>query len=477
MIHKSTSSSGGNTSAKAWIILLLSLLIPFTLIFTYVWSTATDIVFSDDIFLIKGGFIESYLKGSLSFEELWHPLNFGRTLGYNLLQLVNIKFFAMNSRILVLLVPFFMLASAILIYRNYKKSLEPENSPEFIAATFFIIALIIFNVIQWEGLIVGRVLEFQPALPFFIASFISLESFLFKGKREYLPVAFIFTSLAMLVFNGRLNLSFIPTLGIIYLCYLMINRADLTKDFWLRTLMISLFLTFLTFLYLFKLNANESSAYNAAANIFSRPLEALQFFFAALGSSIVGIDVFYTFSYISFNHIVVLGAVTALLYALALTLFFRSHMYERTYLPFFLILQTLFFLGFVMMGRFEFGKDYGMNSRYTCVSVYGLVALVWIFIFTLFNYEKQKALLKGVIFMGFFIIISGLLITSIIEWRIQPERKVFFAQLRDIAMRVDTATDEELLKIGDEPERVRDALRILREHQLNVYRHSSENSQ
>jgi len=92
--------------------------------------------FSDDIFLIKGGFIESYLKGSLSFEELWHPLNFGRTLGYNLLQLVNIKFFAMNSRILVLLVPFFMLASAILIYRNYKKSLEPENSPEFIAATF-----------------------------------------------------------------------------------------------------------------------------------------------------------------------------------------------------------------------------------------------------------------------------------------------------------------------------------------------------
>lgn len=470
MIHKFTSVSGEKASVKARIILFLSLFIPFTLIFIYVWTTATDIVFSDDIFLIKGGFIESYLKGNLTFEELWRPLNLGRMLGYNLFLLSDIKLFAMNSKMLVLLVPFFMMVSAILIYSKYRASLKPECSLEFIAATFLILSLIIFSIIQWEGLLSGCVLAFQTAMPFFIASFISLESYLFKENRKCLPGVIILSVLAMLVFNGRLNLSFLPTLAIIFLCYLIINRFNLNKDFWVRAISIFLFLLALIFLYAWRINFNEHSPHNAAANIVVHPLEALQFFLAALGSSVVGIDVFYTCSYISFNCIVVLGSVIAFLYVSAIVLFVTSHMHERTYLPFFLIVQTFLYLGFIIIGRFELGKEYGMNSRYTCVSVYGLVAMAWIFIFALTRYKKTKALLKGVIFTGFAIIFSGLLITSIIEWRIQPERKVFFAQLHNIAMRVDTASEEELSKIGDEPKRVRDALRILREHQLNVYR-------
>ncbi|MFA5321498.1 MAG: hypothetical protein WC373_02400 [Smithella sp.] len=459
---------------RARSILFLSLFVPFTLIFAYIWATAADLVISDDIFLIKGGFIESYLSGSLTFDDLWRPLNLGRNLGYNLLQLANIKFFSLNAKLMVLLVPFFMLVSAALIYREYRKSLKPKSSPEFIAATFFILTLMIFNIIQWEGLICSSVLAFQSAMPFFIASFLILELLLFNGQWKYLPAALILTALAMLVFNGRLNLSFLPTLGVIFFCYLLTQRSRLTKYFWLRAFFISVFLTATVFIYIYRIHLYEySSASSLSTEIFVRPREAVDFLLAAFGSSVLGIDVFYNCTYLSFDNILLLGLMLVLLYFLALILFFKSRMYERTYLPLFLIMQTFFYLGFMMIGRFEFGKDYGMSSRYTGISIYGLVAIVWIFIFILTKPAKTNALLKGTIFTGLAIIFSGLIMTSIIEWRIQPERKAYMERLNDIAMRVDTATEEELLKIGDEPKQVRDSLRILRKHRLNIYHNLS----
>ena len=137
---------------RSRIIFSLSLLIPFALVFLYVWTTATDIVFRDDMYLIKGGFIESYLKGTLTFADLWRPTDSMRILGGALMYVANVKWFSMDLRLIVLLIPFLMLASALLIYRDYRKSLAPERSPQFIAASYFILTLIIFNVIQWEGL-------------------------------------------------------------------------------------------------------------------------------------------------------------------------------------------------------------------------------------------------------------------------------------------------------------------------------------
>lgn len=460
------------TSMKAKVILSLSLLIPLAFVFIYVWDTSTDLVSSDDMSLIKGGFIESYLQGTLTFNDLWRPLHVSRLLGYNLLQIANIKLSSMNSKVLALLIPFFMLASAVLIYREYRKSLISEHSQEFIAATFIFLTFIIFNIIQWEGLLGACCLVYQSSMPFFIASFISIELFLLRGHWKYLPVVIILVPLAMLVFSGRLYVSFIPTLGSIFLCYLLNYRSSLTKDFWIRTAVAGFFLAAIVFLYLFRINYSANTSYNMA-EIFAHPLEVMNFLLATFASSVIGVDVFFSSTYLTFHSIVIIGLIIVLLYVLALALFFRSHMYERTYLPLFLIVQTFFYLGFVMIGRFELGKDYGMASRYAAVSIYGLAAMVWIFIYILARPKKPKVLLKGSIFTGLIIVFTGLLLTSIVVWRLQPERKAFVAQLNDIAIRVDTATPEELSKFLESPELVRDSLLLLREYKLNAYRKNS----
>jgi hypothetical protein len=254
------------------------------------------------------------------------------------------------------------------------------------------------------------------------------------------------------------------------LFYVLTRRSRLTKDFWFRALTISIFLSALAFLYFYRINENDyfPNYSHCIAEVFAHPYEALQFLLAAFGASVVGIDA--AIAYFSFHGIVFIGSVVVLLYAGALILFFTSRMYERTYLPFFLIMQTFFYLVFMIMGRFVYGIDYGMASRYTCVSIFGLVALTWIFIVVLARRVRPNLLLQSTLYAGLVMIFTGLLLTANVEWRKQPSRKIYFEQLHTIAMHVDTATPEELSKFEERPELIRDSLRLLREHRLNAYR-------
>jgi hypothetical protein len=117
-------------SPNAMIYFALALFIPFAMIFIYVWFTSAEVPFRDDMYLIKGGFIESYCKGTLTFADLWRPSISARILGYDIIQLANIKLFGMKSRMIVMLIPLLMLGSAMLIYRDYRKSLVGRLSPQ-----------------------------------------------------------------------------------------------------------------------------------------------------------------------------------------------------------------------------------------------------------------------------------------------------------------------------------------------------------
>jgi hypothetical protein len=461
-----------HTSLNAMIYFALALFIPFAMIFIYVWYTSAEVPFRDDMYLIKGGFIESYCKGLLTFSDLWRPSGRVRFLGYNLLQIANIKWFSMNSKLIVMLIPFLLLASALLIYRDYRKSLMPERTPQFIAATFVFLSFAIFNLVEWEGLTFAYGFVFQSPMPFFIASFISLDLFLSTGDgaRKYWPLAFVLPSLAVLFFGGSHVFSFAPALGVTFLCYLLTNRFSLTKDFWFRVLLISAFLVAITFLYLYRIHHNDyfPGCAHHMDTLMSNPFNALKFLLAAFGSSVVGVNA--AKIYFSFDGIVVLGLCLVFLYCVCGYLFFVFKLYERTYLPFYLMMQTLFFLIFMMIGRFKYGLDYGMASRYTCVSVYGLAGIIWVIIFSLVKSEDLKLKWRGLFYMPIMMIFLGILLTSIVEWRIQPYRKAYFKNVREIALRVDTATDDELSKFEERPELVRQALNILRTCNLNVYR-------
>jgi len=457
---------------KARTIFALSVLIPFALLVAYVWMTATALPCRDDLYIIiKGGPVEHYLKGALTFSDLWRPDDGQRFLGYNLLMLANVKWFSLNCKIFALLIPFFLLAAVVLIYREYRKSLLPKLSPEFIAATFFMIALIVFNVIQRESLVFGYALSYQSSMPFFIAAFLALEFYLFNGGTKSYVVAVLLSALAVLVFSGKLYIVFAPALGMTFLSCVATRRDRLTQTFWRRALGITVLLGAVAIVYAYRLGENDYNAYPVfyAKEIFAQPLDALRFLLAAFGSSVLGIDVFFACDYISFEMILGVGLFVVILYFAALYLFFRSRMYENTYLPFFLIMQTLFYLVFMAFRRFGLGLDYGMASRFTYVSLFSLAAMIWVFIYAFVSLDKINLFLKGMVLTGWAVVFAGLILTSVVVWRFQPAHRAFFDELSGIAMRVDTATPDELWKFGERPDIVRGALRLLREYRLNVY--------
>jgi len=100
---------------------------------------------------------------------------------------------------------------------------------------------------------------------------------------------------------------------------------------------------------------------------------------------------------------------------------------------------------------------YGRSSRYTCVSLYRLVAMVWIFIFV-FNWSVgRNKILKGIIYAGFVMIFAGLLLTTFVAWHNQSQRKADFERLYNTAIQVDTAAHDELLNFDVPPEKVRNS--------------------
>ncbi|HON58607.1 MAG TPA: hypothetical protein PLT45_03630 [Smithella sp.] len=454
------------------IIFSLSLLLPFGMMLLYVWLTATELPLRDDIYVIADGPIKAFLNGTLAFSDLWRASDGQRFLGYNLFLLASAKWFSLSYKALALLIPFFVLFAAVLLYREYRESLLPQRSPEFIAATFFILSFIIFNVIQWESLIFGYALAYQSSMPFFILSFVTLEVFIAQGGIKNYAAALIATALAFLVFSGKLYIVFLPALGCTFLCYILTRRAYLTRKFWHRSVSLVFLLAVIGLIYFYKIQENDyvSDQVFYAAEIFADPFHAAQFFLASFGASVIGVDVFFSVGYLSFPIMVMMGLFIVFFYIVAIVLFISSRMYEKTYLPFFLIMLTLFYLVFMTFRRFGLGMDYGMASRFTYISLYGLAAISWIFIFVLSTQKKPKTLETVSIFAALSIMLTGLLMTSLIVWHVQPARQDYFMKLYDIVMRVDTATDEELLNIGVWPEQVRSSLKLLREHNLNVYR-------
>jgi hypothetical protein len=109
-----------------------------------------------------------------------------------------------------------------------------------------------------------------------------------------------------------------------------------------------------------------------------------------------------------------------------------------------------------------------MASRYTCSTICGIIAIVWIYLFA-FAKTAMRPLRYPLVAVTI-LIFAGMCWTSVSEWRTQPYRKETFQRLPEIALRVDTASNEELADFEERPSLVRDSLRVLKRYQLNVYR-------
>lgn len=186
----------------------------------------------------------------------------------------------------------------------------------------------------------------------------------------------------------------------------------------------------------------------------------------------------------------ILGLLVIGAYLLALWMQWHYKIYEETIFPLILIWAGGINHLLVMLSRWVFlREDYGMSSRYALqfqTGIIGIVltfALVWKRIAQNVNRNRNRQQkLKTVWCCSFMtamlmILLVGNIYTTRDEWKKAPARKEVCANRAALALDFENRTDEEL-RAGFEyhmsrPEggqEVRNALEILKEHQLNIFR-------
>lgn len=228
----------------------------------------------------------------------------------------------------------------------------------------------------------------------------------------------------------------------------------------------------------------------------AQPLFFLRFLLKAVASSVIGVAQIQELEagspwFVRLHLVYLLGLAVFVSYLLALYLNVRFQLYKKTIFPLLLVLSGGCNHLLVLAARWIFLKDeYGMSSRYEIQYQMGIVgilltfALVWSMCRekaqeTEADKAKTRAPEKRAVrtplkvcMLAFTVLtVFGNAWTTRAEIRTAPYRKAYLQVSRELGLNYRTASDEDLeTYLHNDPDAVRDAMRILEENHLNIFR-------
>ena len=159
-----------------------------------------------------------------------------------------------------------------------------------------------------------------------------------------------------------------------------------------------------------------------------------------------------------------LAVMGAYLYALYLNI--ACKLYEKTVFPMLLLISGGMNHLLIAISRWIFLKeDYGMSSRYALQFQVGIVGILLTFAFV-----KKASRRIGVAFCLLFV--GGNLLVNADEVKKADSRKQYFIERRELGLHFEQASDQELKEKFQyrSPQKTREALRLLKEQHLNIFR-------
>lgn len=446
-----------------WALPLLGII--FSLI--YLKRSAYNMVFADYIRLTN-----SYLPNPWDPSKFFVPDILTRIPLNFLARGINVTFFGFNTIFDMVLGVFGLGASAFLLGKYAK-----ENKIGTVA--FGIMMFVVFSLNKWEMLTNGTGWIHFTAFIFFYYHYMVLDRLLVQKKGKSLD------SVKLMV------LPFIITLGVagpycaiysltVILAYLWIWFTNKDKnEFSKKECLIYCLCVVIPFiLYIisnhFVVEPKVGGNQPLLPTFFKNPLYFLKFFLASFGSIVLGNETVFKLCENFHNYILIysLGAIVILFYGYAFYLNFKEKLYQKTIFPLiFLVSGGLNHL-LILYSRWRFmGVQYGMESRYALQYQIGILGIIMTFALVSDKWKKAVTFKTAVVFFGIFIIMGNLITTSE-EWKKSPYRKEYLkVKLGEVALNFEEASDEELAWFQyPYPELTVNALKILKENKLNIFR-------
>ena len=228
----------------------------------------------------------------------------------------------------------------------------------------------------------------------------------------------------------------------------------------------------------------------------AQPLFFLRFLLKAVASSVIGVAQIQELEansiwFVRLHLVYLLGLAVFVSYLLALYLNVRFQLYKKTIFPLLLVLSGGCNHLLVLAARWIFLKDeYGMSSRYEIQYQMGIVGILLTFalVWSVCREKAQdadaekkraqvpekravRALLELCMAAFTVLALCGNVWTTRSEIQAAPYRKAYLQVSRELGLNYRTASDEDLeTYLHNDPDAVRDAMRILEENHLNIFR-------
>ncbi len=177
-----------------------------------------------------------------------------------------------------------------------------------------------------------------------------------------------------------------------------------------------------------------------------------------------------------------MGVLLAGGYLLAFYLNVRYRLYQWTLMPLMLLFAGMGNHGIILISRYIFGREeYGMSSRYALQYQAGVLGIVLTFalVWKLADWSRQQAggrISRGAAVAFCLLLLAGHGYTDYRELQKAPHREEYGENIARAALQYESLSDDELRETFDyrksRPESaadVRRALRILKEHEWNVF--------
>lgn len=437
--------------------------------FVYLARSIENMIYTDQYRLMIT-IVGKYLEGTLNFGDIWSPYAEHRIITYNLLFLLNAIVFDLDTRIESLASVIIAGITSWLILKCFVRTSIPDTSSPLVrGAVAMPIILCLFSLAQYDMLTwsIGVHIFFLTLV--FVGGFVLLDEALLGHRvvSRTALVAGIFVPVGILFVGGGYSPAFVSALMV------AVGVMAISTGAWRRALRIGVPLGAVVLasysLYLSGFaDAGEGSS--RLAYVVAHMIDAIKFALIAAGTSLTGLAL--GAATLGENLTAAIGVFVLAVYGVALTLYFRLRLYDRTYMP---ILLMSFSLGCILLftvGRLHYGAGYGAQPRYTVETVLGLAAVAWVL--GLAVLRLQHRVVRGTLVTALGLLMIIILAVNFAEWRMGPYRQAYMARLAELARII--AHDPAMLSEKDyapfnaaNPEEVRKAVALARDYRLNIF--------
>jgi hypothetical protein len=435
----------------------------------YVFLATENIVYQDQLDPTVINTIQKFYNGNLKMSDMWGIYNGGINMfGGQLLMLLNIILFRLNTRMDMILGLVCVLLSSYFLIRYINKIFNKTNE-KLVMIICMAIIFIETSLVQWENIVFSGGSIQLIGVCFFLELMYVFERILFntlcwKNLFEYFVMV-----LLCLLFGGQYTLGLFITLFIVF----FINFL-LSKDKRKRLIKISPILLILMFGFYF-----FYSSIFTHDNIFIRDigktisfLEQIivwfKFILLNYCGSVLGVDVFRNLEInLEFGYFI--GFIVLCIYIYTIYLFFKKEIYRRTLIPFLLIIYANVTIAIITLERSIFGDSYALTSRYTTSTVLGLIGSVIVLSFVFFEKGHKNIKKLNLLIIIFFIFCLGF--TNVIEWKNVPFRKKYYKKLEIMALNPKLYNENELSMFqAKSMDCIYNGFSILKEYKLNIFK-------